>query len=872
MSRIRFDPALPINARRDDICAALERHPVVIVCGETGSGKTTQLPKMLLEMGRGKNARIGHTQPRRIAARSVATRIAEELGTELGGLVGCKVRFHDQVGPHTALKLMTDGILLAETQGDRELREYDSIILDEAHERSLNIDFLLGYVKRLVARRPELRVVVTSATIDAERFSRHFDGAPVIEVSGRLYPVELRYRPVGGDAEDTTRDEEEAALADAVAELCREGPGDVLVFLPGEREIRDAADTLRRRGLRNLELLPLYARLSAAEQDRVFKPAGTRRVVLATNVAETSLTVPRIRYVVDTGFARIKRYSYRQKVEMLRVEPISQAAARQRAGRCGRVANGVCIRLYSEEDFAKRPAFTDPELLRSSLASVILRAKSLGLGEVADFPFLDPPSPRAIADGYALLTELGAVDERNALTQIGGELARLPLDPRVGRMLVAARAEGCLEQVLIIAAALSVQDPRERPLERATAADERHAKFADERSDFLAYLKLWKLFDGKLEKACRENFLSVPRMREWRDIHAQLETTLGEMKWPASSANPESAEGYRAIHRALLAGLLGNVGMRDEAEGSYTGARGIKFWVHPGSWTRKPGKWLVAAELVETTRLFARSVANVDPKWLEELGAHLLKRDRQDPHWERSRAQVVALERGALYGLPVYANRRVNFASFDATLSRDIFIRSALVEGDFETRAPFFAHNRRLVAEIERLEHKSRRPDILVDEELMHAFYDARVPQGISSGADFDKWRKDAERELPRLLYLSRDDLMRHQAAGITTDNFPPALQLGPNRLVLEYHFEPGSPRDGVTMTVPLALLNQVPAARCEWLVLGLLKEKIRAMAKSIPQRLRHKLGSLDEVGAAFCEAVPPSDASRAAAPARAIP
>src|SRR5256712_2998731 len=871
MSRIRFDAALPINARRDDICAAVERHPVVIVCGETGSGKTTQLPKMLLEIGRGRNTRIGHTQPRRIAARSVAARIAEELGTELGGVVGCKVRFHDQVGPRTALKLMTDGILLAETQADRELREYDSIILDEAHERSLNIDFLLGYMKRLVRLRPELRVVVTSATIDAERFSRHFDGAPVIEVSGRLYPVELRYRPVGGDAEDTTRDEEEAALAEAVDELCREGPGDVLVFLPGEREIRDAADTLRRRGLRNLELLPLYARLSAAAPDRVFKPAGARRVVLATNVAETSLTVPRIRYVVDTGFARIKRYSYRQKVEMLRVEPISQAAARQRAGRCGRVANGVCIRLYSEEDFAKRPAFTDPALLRSSLASVILRAKSLGLGNVEEFPFLDPPAPRAIADGYALLTELGAVDERNELTQLGGELARLPLDPRVGRMLVAARAEGCLEQLLVIAAALSVQDPRERPLERATAADERHAKFADERSDFLAFLKLRKLFDGKLEKACRENFLSVPRMREWRDIHAQLETTLGEMKWPASSANPESAEGYRAIHRALLAGLLGNVGMRDEAEGSYTGARGIKFWVHPGSWTRKPGKWLVAAELVETTRLFARTVANVRPKGLGEPGAHLLKRDRHDPHWERSRAQVVALERGTLYGLPVYANRRVDFASFDAALSRGIFIRSALVEGDFETRAPFFAHNRRLVVEIERLEHKSRRPDILVDEELIHAFYDARVPQGISSGADFDKWRKDAERKLPRLLYLSRDDLMRHRAAGITTDNFPPALQLGPNRLALEYLFEPGSPRDGVTMSVPLALLNQVPAARTEWLVPGLLKENLKAPAKTNPPPLRHKLRSPDDVAAPVCHAEPPSDTPTAAALARHI-
>ena len=867
---LRIDPALPINAKRDTIRAAVEKHPVVIVCGETGSGKTTQLPQILLEMGRGSAGRIGHTQPRRIAARSVAARVADELGTRVGALVGYKVRFHESVRPDTAIKLMTDGILLAETQGDPELRQYGSIILDEAHERSLNIDFLIGYLKKLVEIRSDLKLVVTSATIDAERFSRHFENAPVIEVSGRLYPVEMRYRPVAGDSEDTTREEEEQALADAVEELCREGEGDILVFLPGEREIRDTAEVLRRRHL-GAELLPLYARLSAPDQDRVFRPGRERRIVLATNVAETSLTVPRIRYVVDTGLARVKRYSYRNKVEMLRVEPISRAAANQRAGRCGRVAQGVCIRLYSEEDFEKRPAFPDPELLRSSLASVILRAKSLSLGNVEEFPFLDPPAPRAIADGYALLTELGAVDERNELTQLGGELARLPLDPRVGRMLVAARAEGCLEQLLIIAAALSVQDPRERPLERATAADERHAKFADERSDFLAFLKLRKLFDGKLEKACRENFLSVPRMREWRDIHAQLETTLGEMKWPASSANPESAEGYRAIHRALLAGLLGNVGMRDEAEGSYTGARGIKFWVHPGSWTRKPGKWLVAAELVETTRLFARTVANVDPKWLEELGAHVLKRDRQDPHWERSRAQVVALERGTLYGLPVYANRRVDFASFDAALSRGIFIRSALVEGDFETRAPFFAHNRRLVAEIERLEHKSRRPDILVDEELIHAFYDARVPQGISSGADFDKWRKDAERKLPRLLYLSRDDLMRHRAAGITTDNFPPALQLGPNRLALEYLFEPGSPRDGVTMSVPLALLNQVPAARTEWLVPGLLKEKIRAMAKSIPQRLRHKLGSLDEFAAAFCEAVPPSDIPLAAALARHI-
>jgi len=871
MKAIRFDPALPINARRDDIRAAIERHPVVIVCGETGSGKTTQLPKLLLEMGRAEAGRIGHTQPRRIAARSVAARVAEELGDELGGLVGYKVRFHDQVGGRTAIKLMTDGILLAETQGDPRLREYGTLIIDEAHERSLNIDFLLGYLKKLVAERKDLKVIVTSATIDAERFSKHFDGAPVIEVSGRLYPVEIRYRPVGGDAEDTTRDEEEQALADAVDELCREGAGDVLVFLPGEREIRDAAETLRKKGPRNIEILPLYSRLSAAEQDRVFRPGGARRAVLATNVAETSLTVPRVRYVVDTGDARVKRYSYRNKVEMLRVEPISQAAAKQRAGRCGRVANGICIRLYSEEEHDRRPAFTDPELLRSSLASVILRAKSLGLGEVETFPFLDPPQPRAIADGYALLHELNAVGEDKELTSIGKELAALPLDPRVARMLVAAREERCLAQVRVIAAALSVQDPRERPLERAAAADERHARFADERSDFLSFLKLWQLFEGKFEKACRENFLSIPRMREWRDVEAQLGKTLDELDWPASSVNAEKAEGYRAIHRALLAGLLGNAGMRNEGEASYTGARGIKFWVHPGSWTKKQGRWIVAAELVETTRLYARAVAGIEPKWLEELGAHLIQRDRRDPHWEQDRAEAVALERGTLYGLPVYANRHVPYAPFAPVHAREIFIRSALVEGDYDTRAPFFAHNRRLVADIERLEHKSRRPDILVDEELIAAFYDQRVPAEVTGGAQFERWRRRAEASAPRLLYLSREDLMRHEAAGITTENFPPALELGPNRLPLEYHFEPGSPRDGVTMTVPLALLNQVPAARCEWLVPGLLKEKVRALAKSIPQRLRHKLGPIDAFADAFAAAMPASDTPLAAALARYI-
>ncbi len=881
MAQITFDPALPVNQKREEIARAIAAHPVVIVCGETGSGKTTQIPKILLEMGRGSAGMIGHTQPRRIAARTVAARIAEELNVELGGLVGYKVRFHDRAGTATVIKLMTDGILLAETQGDPQLRAYDTIILDEAHERSLNIDFLLGYLRKVLESRKDLKLVVTSATIDAERFSKHFtvrgNAAPVIEVSGRLYPVEVRYRPVEGDKEDTTRDEEEQALADAVVELCRGGQGDVLVFLPGEREIRKAAEVLGKalaKDLRGVEILPLYSRLSNAEQDRVFHPGGAQRVVLATNVAETSLTVPRIRYVVDTGLARVKRYSYRNKVEMLQVENISQAAAKQRSGRCGRVADGISVRLYSEEDFNARPPFTDPEVLRSSLAAVILRALSLNLGKVEDFPFLDPPSPRAITDGYALLHELGAVDEVNALTDTGRELARLPLDPRVGRMLVAARAEGCLEQVLVIAAALSVRDPRDRPLDKAAAADERHAKFADERSDFLGYLKLWKAFGqgaAPSRKQCRENFVSYVRMREWRDIHSQLRQSVEELDWKLSSTNVEKSEGVRAIHRALLCGLLGNIGMKDEQDNNYTGARGIKFWLHPGSGARKPGKWVMAAELVETTRLFARNVAGVDPRWMEELGAHLLKRHRERPHWEKTRAQVVAVERGTLYGLPVYADRRVHYGPIDPKLSRDIFLRSALVEGELETHAPFFAHNQRLLKEIERLEHKSRRPDILVDDELILAFYDARVPEGISNGADFEKWRKEAERAQPGLLQLRREDLMRHEAAGITTENFPHELQVGPNRFTLDYHFEPRSPKDGVTLTVPVALLNQVPAARCEWLVPGLLKEKVQGYAKGMPQRLRHKLGPLAEFAQQFSASVPPSNAPLASALARYI-
>ncbi len=885
-----FDAALPVNARRDDIRKAVEAHQVVVICGETGSGKTTQIPKILLEMRRGVAGWIGHTQPRRIAARSVAARIAQELKTELGNEVGYKVRFNDKVRRESYVKLMTDGILLAETQGDPLLRAYDAIIIDEAHERSLNIDFLLGYLRQILPRRPDLKVIITSATIDAEKFARHFsaDGkpAPVIEVSGRLFPVEVRYRPVEGDAEDTTRDEEEAALVDAVEELCNTGAGDVLVFLPGEREIRTAADVLGRSlkaGTRSsAEILTLFSRLSAAEQDRVFRPGGQRRVVLATNVAETSLTVPGIRYVVDTGFARIKRYSYRNKVEQLRVEKISRASAAQRAGRCGRVSDGICIRLYDEDDFKQRPEFTDPEVLRSSLASVILRAKGLHLGDVGQFPFVDPPAPRAIADGYALLAELGAVDDANELTATGKELARLPVDPRIARMLVAATREGCLEQVMIIAAALSVADPRERPMEKRGAADQAQARFDDPRSDFVAYLKLWtffaealdeKLTNRKLAVLCRQHFLSIARMREWREVHSQLRVVTEDLEFRHSKADPAKPEGYRAIHRALLTGLLGNVGMKADEDSAYTGARGIKFWAHPGSGTRKPGKWIMAAELTETTRLYARCVAAIEPQWLEELGAHLMKRSRESPHWEKSRAQVVAMERGTLYGLPVYVNRRVNYGPIDPVLSREVFIRAALVEGEYETRAPFFAHNQKLIHEIERLEHKSRRPDILVDDELIFAFYESRVPAGIEAGihngADFDKWRKEAERDDAKLLFLSREDLMRHEASGITTGNFPPSLKLGANEFKLEYHFEPGTARDGVTMTVPVALLNQVSAARTDWLVPGLLKEKVQTLAKSIPQRLRHKLGSLSEFAEGFAADAKPSEVPLSTAIAR---
>src|SRR5205814_1524824 len=685
-----------------------------------------------------------------------------------------------------------------------------------------------GYVKQLLPRRAELKLVITSATLDAERFSKHFDGAPVIEVSGRLYPVEVRYHPVGSEDDDSDLDE---AISDAVDELAREGRGDVLVFLPGEREIRKAAETLRKRHPPHTEILPLFARLSAEEQGRIFEPHAGRRIVLATNVAETSLTVPGIHYVVDTGLARIKRYSYRNKVEQLRVENVSQASAKQRAGRCGRVASGVCIRLYAEEDFNSRPAFTDPELRRASLANVILRMKSLGLGRVEEFPFIDPPASKAIQDGYALLAELGAVDEANELTEIGKQLARLPVDPRIGRMVLAAKSENALREVLIIAAGLSVQDPRQRPSERAAAADEAQKRFDDEKSDFLSWIKLWNFFEEtlahrksshKLHEACRDHFLAFNRMREWRDIHGQLKELVAELGWRIS----ETPATYQQVHRALLAGLLGNVGTKTE-DGNYLGARGIRYWIHPGSGVgRKAGRWVMAAELTETTRLYARCVATVEPEWLEAIGAHLVRRHQYAPHWEKQPARVAAFERGTLYGLPLYAKRRVHYGPMDPVESRKIFIRHALVEGDYDTRAPFFLHNRRLVQEIEQLEHKSRRPDVLVDDELIHAFYESLVPEGIHNGADFDRWRRDAESANPKLLFLKREDLMRHEAAGITTVQFPHRLEMAGRSFALDYHHEPGSPRDGVTLTVPLLALNQVDAARCDWLVPGLARQK----------------------------------------------
>jgi len=845
LPRPEFPSSLPVNERRDEITRAIANHQVVIVCGETGSGKTTQLPKICIDLKRGAAGMIACTQPRRIAARSVASRLAQELKTKLGEGVGYKIRFTDKVKPESYVKVMTDGILLAETQGDSELSAYDTVIIDEAHERSLNIDFLLGYMKQLLPRRPDLKLIITSATIDAERFSKHFDNAPVVEVSGRLYPVEIRYRPIEAIDEDKRETDIPTAIVEAVDELARLGQGDVLVFLPGEREIREAAEALRKHHPPHTEIVPLFARLSAEEQDRVFKPGNGRRIVLATNVAETSLTVPGIRYVVDTGLARVNRYSTRSKVNLLQVEPISQAAAKQRAGRCGRLANGVAVRLYSETDFAGRPEFTTPEILRTSLASVILRMGSAHLGEIENFPFIEPPTPRMISDGYQLLAELGAVDDMRRLTPIGNELARLPVDPKVGRMLLAARDHHCLKEMLIIASALSVQDPRERPLDRQEAATQAHAPFTDSKSDFLTYIKLWEFFEDalahkksnrKLAEQCHERFLSFFRMREWREIHHQLASLAAEFGMRVN----ESAATYEQIHRALLSGLIGNVGCKDLEGNEYVGARETRFVIGHASGLRKDQpKWMVAAELTETNRLYARCVAKVEPEWIEAAGAHLVKRHYFDPHWEKSAGQVVAFERVTLYGLTVNPKRKVHYGPIDAQEARKILIRAALVAGESEVHAPFFAHNAKLMREIESLEHKARRQDVLVDEQVIVEFYDARVPEGITTLIAFDAWRKDAERKDSKLLFLTREYLMRHGAETVTEVQYPEQLMIDEVRLPLRYRFEPGHPLDGATLTVPLHLLNRIDEAVIDWLVPGMRREKMTWYLKALPKALR---------------------------------
>ena len=869
LAAIEYPADLPVVQKREDVARAIAENQVVIVCGETGSGKTTQLPKICLTLGRGVSGVIGHTQPRRVAARSVAARIAFELKTELGGAVGYKVRFHDKVSPDSSIKLMTDGILLAEIHSDPLLKSYDTLIIDEAHERSLNIDFLLGYLKQLLPRRPDLKLIITSATLDADRFARHF-GAELVEVSGRSYPVEIRYRALQENEEGSVEDVPQA-VSSAMDELATGGlRGDVLVFLPGEREIRDTAEALRKHHPKGIEILPLFSRLSVAEQDRVFKTGAQRRVVLATNVAETSLTVPNIGYVIDSGLARVNRYSIRQKVEQLHIEKISRASANQRAGRCGRVMSGVCIRLYEEADFLQRTEYTDPEIFRVSLATAILRMSALELGEVSEFPFIEPPTPRMVADGYQLLAELGAIDETRQLTNLGRELAKLPLDPKIARLLLAGRQYLCLTEILVIASALSVQDPRERPLERQQAADTAHKRFADERSDFLAYLKLWAWFEQAvahkksnrlLAEECRRNFLSPLRLREWRELHQQLHAQIAEM---GMRCNGKPAT-YEQVHKALLCGLLGNIGMKSVESNDYLGARGIKFIIAPNSVLAKKGsKWVMAGELVETHRLYARIVARIEPEWLEETGAHLIKRHYYDPHWEKKAAQVVAWERSTLYGLIINPKKRVHYGPMNAAEAREVFIRQALVGGEFETRAPFFAHNRKLIADIEALEHKARRPDVLVDDELIFAFYDSRIPRQFSghdihNGATFEAWRKEAERADPKLLYLKKDDLMRHEAEGITTDQFPPQLNIDKVNFALSYNFSPGKNDDGITLTVPLALINQVSATRCEWLIPGILPEKVAQLIKTLPQKLRRHLVPVPEFAASFCHEMQPS-------------
>ncbi|MGA4900052.1 ATP-dependent RNA helicase HrpA [Streptomyces griseoincarnatus] len=884
---VRYPEQLPVSQKKDVIAEAIRDHQVVIVAGETGSGKTTQIPKICMELGRGVRGMIGHTQPRRIAARTVAERVAEELDTPLGEAVGWKVRFTDQVDPEaTFVKLMTDGILLAEIQTDRELRAYDTIIIDEAHERSLNIDFLLGYLAQLLPKRPDLKVVITSATIDPERFSRHFDDAPIIEVSGRTYPVEVRYRPLleenPDEADDADRDQI-TAITDAVEELMAEGPGDILVFLSGEREIRDTADALNKKRYRSTEVLPLYARLSHAEQHRVFQQHGGRRIVLATNVAETSLTVPGIKYVIDPGFARISRYSHRTKVQRLPIEPVSQASANQRKGRCGRTSDGICIRLYSEDDFLSRPEFTDAEILRTNLASVILQMTAAGLGEIEKFPFIDPPDHRNIRDGVQLLHELGALDPaqkdpRKRLTQTGRKLAQLPVDPRLARMVLEADRNGCVREVMVIAAALSIQDPRERPADKQAQADQQHARFRDETSDFLAFLNLWRYIreqqkergSSSFRRMCKQEYLNFLRIREWQDIYAQLRTVAKQM---GIHLNEQDAPADR-VHVSLLAGLLSHIGMKDVKESKdsgqgggrrdggrneYLGARNAKFAVFPGSALfKKPPRFVMSAELVETSRLWARVNAKIEPEWVEPLAEHLLKRTYSEPHWEKDQAAVMAYEKVTLYGVPIVAQRKVNYGRIDAELSRELFIRNALVEGDWRTHHKFFADNRKLLTEVEELEHRARRRDILVDDETLFDFYDQRIPDHVVSGAHFDSWWKHKRREQPDFLDFEREMLIRESADAVTKADYPDTWRQGPLKFRVTYQFEPGADADGVTVHIPLQVLNQVTDEGFDWQIPGLREEVVTELIRSLPKPIRRNYVPAPNYAKAFLERAVP--------------
>ncbi|WP_426569205.1 ATP-dependent RNA helicase HrpA [Streptomyces canus] len=850
---VTYPEQLPVSQKKDEIAAAIRDHQVVIVAGETGSGKTTQIPKICMELGRGVRGMIGHTQPRRIAARTVAERVADELRTPLGEAVGWKVRFTDQVDPDaTFVKLMTDGILLAEIQTDRELRAYDTIIIDEAHERSLNIDFLLGYLAQLLPKRPDLKVVITSATIDPERFSRHFGDAPIVEVSGRTYPVEVRYRPLlEEDSEDADRDQI-TAITDAVEELMGEGQGDILVFLSGEREIRDTADALEKKKYRFTEVLPLYARLSHAEQHRVFQPHTGRRIVLATNVAETSLTVPGIKYVIDPGFARISRYSHRTKVQRLPIEPISQASANQRKGRCGRTSDGVCIRLYSEDDFLARPEFTDAEILRTNLASVILQMTAAGLGDIEKFPFIDPPDHRNIRDGVQLLQELGALDPaqkdpRKRLTQTGRKLAQLPVDPRLARMVLEADKNGCVREVMVIAAALSIQDPRERPADKQTQADQQHARFRDETSDFLAYLNLWRYVreqqrergSSSFRRMCKQEYLNFLRIREWQDIYTQLRTVAKQM---GIHLNEQDAPAD-SVHTSLLAGLLSHIGMKDVKDGNkneYLGARNAKFAIFPGSALfKKQPRFVMSAELVETSRLWARVNAKIEPEWVEPLAEHLLKRTYSEPHWEKDQAAVMAYEKVTLYGVPIVAQRKVNYGRIEPEVSRELFIRNALVEGDWRTHHKFFADNRKLLSEVEELEHRARRRDIVVDDETLFDFYDQRVPEHVVSGAHFDSWWKRKRHEQPDFLDFEREMLIRESAEAVTKADYPDSWRQGPLKFRVTYQFEPGADADGVTVHIPLQVLNQVTDEGFDWQIPGLREEVVTELIRSLPKPIR---------------------------------